>query len=67
MKCLSLPRPKRPRRRGPRRSLRIRAALLLRLADRIEAEGARLRKLESDNTGKPLGRGAQRRDPGPRH
>ncbi len=31
-----------------------RAALLLRLADRIEAEGAAYAKLESDNTGKPL-------------
>src|SRR5579859_2974827 len=31
-----------------------RAALLLRLADRIEAEGAAFAKLESDNTGKPL-------------
>ena len=32
-----------------------RAALLLRLADRIEADGAAFAKLESDNTGKPLG------------
>jgi aminobutyraldehyde dehydrogenase len=32
-----------------------RAALLLRLADRIEADGQELAKLESDNTGKPLG------------
>ncbi len=31
-----------------------RAALLLRLADRIEADGAAYAKLESDNTGKPL-------------
>jgi aminobutyraldehyde dehydrogenase len=31
-----------------------RAALLLRIADRIEAEGAAFAKLESDNTGKPL-------------
>ena len=31
-----------------------RAALLLRLADRIEADGAAFAKLESDNTGKPL-------------
>jgi aminobutyraldehyde dehydrogenase len=31
-----------------------RAALLLRLADRIEAQGAQFAKLESDNTGKPL-------------
>ena len=31
-----------------------RATLLLRLADRIEADGAALAKLESDNTGKPL-------------
>ncbi len=30
-----------------------RAALLLRLADRIEADGAAFAKLESDNTGKP--------------
>src|SRR5258708_14333424 len=31
-----------------------RATLLLRLADRIEAQGAAYAKLESDNTGKPL-------------
>ncbi len=31
-----------------------RAALLLRLADRIEADGPAFAKLESDNTGKPL-------------
>jgi aminobutyraldehyde dehydrogenase len=31
-----------------------RATLLLRLADRIEADGAAFAKLESDNTGKPL-------------
>jgi aminobutyraldehyde dehydrogenase len=31
-----------------------RAALLLKLADRIEAEGPAYAKLESDNTGKPL-------------
>src|SRR3984893_6300590 len=31
-----------------------RATLLLRLADRIEADGAAYAKLESDNTGKPL-------------
>jgi aminobutyraldehyde dehydrogenase len=31
-----------------------RAALLLRLADRIEADGQQFAKLESDNTGKPL-------------
>jgi aminobutyraldehyde dehydrogenase len=31
-----------------------RAALLLRLADRVEADGAAFAKLESDNTGKPL-------------
>ncbi|HTV94545.1 MAG TPA: gamma-aminobutyraldehyde dehydrogenase [Steroidobacteraceae bacterium] len=31
-----------------------RAALLLRLADRIEADGEAFAKLESDNTGKPL-------------
>jgi aminobutyraldehyde dehydrogenase len=31
-----------------------RAALLLRLADRIEADAAAFAKLESDNTGKPL-------------
>jgi aminobutyraldehyde dehydrogenase len=31
-----------------------RAALLLRIADRIEADGAAFAKLESDNTGKPL-------------
>jgi aminobutyraldehyde dehydrogenase len=31
-----------------------RAAALLRLADRIEADGAAFAKLESDNTGKPL-------------
>jgi aminobutyraldehyde dehydrogenase len=31
-----------------------RAALLLRLADRIEADGAAFAKLESDNAGKPL-------------
>ena len=31
-----------------------RAALLLKLADRIEADGASYAKLESDNTGKPL-------------
>src|SRR5471030_1554073 len=31
-----------------------RASLLLRLADRIEADGAAYAKLESDNTGKPL-------------
>jgi aminobutyraldehyde dehydrogenase len=31
-----------------------RASLLLRLADRIEADGADFAKLESDNTGKPL-------------
>jgi aminobutyraldehyde dehydrogenase len=31
-----------------------RATLLLKLADRIEAEGAAYAKLESDNTGKPL-------------
>ena len=31
-----------------------RAALLLRLADRIEGDGAAFAKLESDNTGKPL-------------
>jgi aminobutyraldehyde dehydrogenase len=31
-----------------------RASLLLRLADRIEADGAGFAKLESDNTGKPL-------------
>ena len=31
-----------------------RAALLLKLADRIEAEGQQFAKLESDNTGKPL-------------
>jgi aminobutyraldehyde dehydrogenase len=31
-----------------------RAALLLRLADRIEADGREFAKLESDNTGKPL-------------
>ena len=31
-----------------------RAALLLRLADHIEARGAAFAKLESDNTGKPL-------------
>src|ERR1700722_12645575 len=31
-----------------------RAALLLRLADLLEAEGAAFAKLESDNTGKPL-------------
>jgi aminobutyraldehyde dehydrogenase len=31
-----------------------RAAILLRLADRIEADGASFAKLESDNTGKPL-------------
>src|SRR5579862_5418282 len=31
-----------------------RAALLLKLADRIEAEGEQFAKLESDNTGKPL-------------
>ena len=31
-----------------------RAAALLRLADRIEADGAAYAKLESDNTGKPL-------------
>ena len=31
-----------------------RAALLLRLADRIEAQGPQFAKLESDNTGKPL-------------
>jgi aminobutyraldehyde dehydrogenase len=31
-----------------------RAALLLRLADRIEADGQEFAKLESDNTGKPL-------------
>ena len=31
-----------------------RAALLLRLADRIEGDGAAYAKLESDNTGKPL-------------
>ena len=31
-----------------------RAALLLKLADRIESEGAAYAKLESDNTGKPL-------------
>jgi aminobutyraldehyde dehydrogenase len=31
-----------------------RAALLLRLADRIEADGAAFARLESDNTGKPL-------------
>ena len=31
-----------------------RAALLLRLADRIEGDGAGFAKLESDNTGKPL-------------
>src|SRR5208337_208313 len=31
-----------------------RAALLLRLADRIEADAAAYAKLESDNTGKPL-------------
>src|SRR5258706_13186102 len=34
-----------------------RAALLLRLADRIEAEGAAYAKLQSDNTGKPLAAG----------
>src|SRR5258708_7362022 len=33
---------------------KARAALLLRLADRIEADGAAYAKLESDNTGKPL-------------
>ena len=32
-----------------------RAALLLRLADRIEADGPAFAKLESDNAGKPLG------------
>ncbi len=31
-----------------------RAALLLRLADRIESDGAAFARLESDNTGKPL-------------
>jgi aminobutyraldehyde dehydrogenase len=31
-----------------------RAAMLLRLADRIEADGQAIAKLESDNTGKPL-------------
>src|SRR5450631_4307486 len=31
-----------------------RATMLLRLADRIEADGAAFAKLESDNTGKPL-------------
>src|SRR5258708_11635491 len=31
-----------------------RAALLLRLADRVEADGAAYAKLESDHTGKPL-------------
>ena len=31
-----------------------RAAMLLKLADRIEADGAAYAKLESDNTGKPL-------------
>ncbi len=31
-----------------------RATLLLRIADRIEADGAAFAKLESDNTGKPL-------------
>src|ERR1700729_3500720 len=31
-----------------------RATLLLRLADRIEADGPAYAKLESDNTGKPL-------------
>src|SRR6202140_3409650 len=31
-----------------------RATLLLRLADRLEADGAAFAKLESDNTGKPL-------------
>src|ERR1700728_316230 len=34
--------------------LKDRATLLLRLADRIEADGAAFAKLESDNTGKPL-------------
>ena len=40
-----------------------RATLLLKLADRIEAEGAGVRALESQNCGKPLRRGAERRDP----
>ncbi len=43
-----------------------RATLLLKLADRIEADGAAFAKLESLNCGKPLRRGAQRRDPGDR-
>ena len=37
-----------------------RAALLLRLADRIEADGPAFAKLESDNTGKPLAAALER-------
>ena len=39
-----------------------RAALLLRLADRIEADAAAFAKLESDNAGKPLSAALERRD-----
>ena len=40
-----------------------RAYLLLKLADRIEADGAAFAKVESQNCGKPLHGRAQRRDP----
>ena len=52
-----------PRKRPPGWAQTVpkdRAALLLRLADRIEAEAPRIAKLESDNTGKPLARGLER-------
>ena len=45
---------RRPSQAGPRPCRKIAAALLLKLADRIEADGADFAQLESQNCGKPL-------------